>query len=347
MRVIRPGAAIGIALIASMAFGAADAPSVEVETMALRQQELRDMITVYGTVAASEESMIAISFPHSGQIAALPVRAGEQVRTGDALVTITADPAALQSYQNAVAGMNFAKQELARQQTLRAQRLATNAQVAAAEKAVADASVALETERKLGNDQDTKTATAPFDGYVAQLTAAPGDRLQPNVAIMKLARTDHGLRVTAGLKPDDAARVAPGMTAEISPIMSRAAQPMAGTVRQISGTVNPATRLIDAWIDVTRSAGLVPGTSVAVAIVLSKHRGWVVPRNAVLRDDQGSYIFQVADDRARRVDVQTGIETDQVTEISGNFDSSLVVVVAGNYELRDGMAVRPAAPARR
>lgn len=337
-----PAAALG-ALI-SLVAAAADAPSVQVETMAPKQQELRDTIIAYGIVAASEESTIDISFPHSGQITALLVRTGERVRAGDSLVTITADPAALQSYEQAAAALNFAKQELARQQSLRAQHLATNSQVAAAAQAVTNAEVALETERKLGNGESTKTATAPFDGYVVQVMAAPGARLQANTAIMKLARTDLGLRVTVGLKPEDTARVAPGMAAEITPVMAPDAQPARGTVRQVSGTVNATTRLIDAWIDVMGSAALVPGTSVTVSIIISQHRGWVVPRNAVLHDDKGSYVFQVVDGHARRVAVQTGIDTDRLTEISGKFDASLGVVTAGNYELDDGMAVRAAAP---
>ncbi|MGH7000761.1 MAG: hypothetical protein ACREEA_04585, partial [Stellaceae bacterium] len=103
--------------------------------------------------------------------------------------------------------------------------------------------------------------------------------------------------------------------------------------------------LIDAWIDVTQTARLVPGTPVSVVIILSRHDGWVVPRNAVLRDDRGSYIFQVVSGHAKRVDVNTGIETDQLTEVSAPFDPSLKVVASGNYELRDGMAVREASSA--
>ncbi|MGH6837797.1 MAG: efflux RND transporter periplasmic adaptor subunit [Methylocella sp.] len=331
---------IVVSLVVPGAFGADDTPSVQVETVALRQQKLSDTVTAYGTVATSEESMADISFPHAGQITSLDVRAGQKVHTGEPLVTITADPATLQSYERALAALEFAKHDLARQQTLLAQRLATNAQVAAAQKVVADATVALEAERQLGNDQHTKLASAPFNGYVAQLMAAPGARLQANTAIMKLARTDQGLRIAAGLKVEDAGRIEPGMAAQITPILSSGSQPLQGTVRQISGTINATSKLIDAWIDVTQTAKLVPGTSVSVAIILSRHDGWVVPRNAVLRDDKGSYIFQVAKGRAKRVDVNTGIETDQLTEVSAAFDTSLKVVASGNYELRDGMAVR-------
>jgi RND family efflux transporter MFP subunit len=316
---------------------------VQVTTVPLRQQELRDTLSTFGTVANSEETMIDISFPHSGQVTALDVRAGQKVRAGEPLATITADPATLQGYEKARTALDFAKRELERQQSLRAQHLATNAQVAAAQKAVVDASVALDTERKLGNDVATKVATAPFDGYVAQLMVAPGDRLQANTAIMKLARTDQGLRITAGIKPEDAARVMPGMAAEIRPIVAGESRPVEGKVRQVSGTVNATTKLVDAWIDAPPSGQLVPGTSVSVAIVLSRHEGWVVPRNAVLRDGKGSYVFQVAEGHAKRVEVTPGIQTDQLTEISGALDPALKVVASGNYELQNGMTVRESA----
>ncbi|MGH6852645.1 MAG: efflux RND transporter periplasmic adaptor subunit, partial [Methylocella sp.] len=138
---------IVVSLAGCGAFGADAMPSVQVETVALRQQELSDTVTAYGTVATSEESMADISFPHAGQITGLDVRAGQKVHTGEPLVTITADPATLQSYEKALAALEFAKHDLARQQTLLAQRLATNAQVAAAQKMVADATGALEAER--------------------------------------------------------------------------------------------------------------------------------------------------------------------------------------------------------
>jgi RND family efflux transporter MFP subunit len=175
--------------------------------------------------------------------------------------------------------------------------------------------------------------------------AAPGDRLPANTAIMKLARTDKFLRIAAGLAAEDASRVAPGMLVEVTPIFSAGSQPVEGTVRQISGTINATTRLVDVWIDAMQTTKLVPGASASVVIVLSQHEGLVVPRNAVLRDDNGSYIFQVANGHAKRVDVKTGSETDQLTEVSGGFDPMLRVVTSGNYELRDGMVVREAAPA--
>jgi RND family efflux transporter MFP subunit len=239
----------------------------------------------------------------------------------------------------AVAALDFAKRDLARTKTLLAQHLATNAQIAAAQKAVEDAIAAVETQRKLGNDQKTEVITAPFNGYVTALTVALGDRVQPNTTVLKLAPADR-VQVTVGLQPEDAARVQIGMAAEVVPVFTPDSR-LSGVVRGATGTINPATKRVDFWVElVAAEQELVPGTVVSVEIVIEQHTGWVVPRDAVLRDGKGDYIFQVTGSKAERVPVKTGIETDKFTEIVGPIDMKHAIVTVGNYELQDGMAVR-------
>jgi hypothetical protein len=79
-------------------------------------------------------------------------------------------------------------------------------------------------------------------------------------------------------------------------------------------------------------------------IALDSKESWVVPRSAVLRDEQGSFLFQVRDGHARRVPVTVAIESGNTVAVSGALDSSLKVVVSGNYELQDGMTVRETKP---
>jgi hypothetical protein len=68
-----------------------------------------------------------------------------------------------------------------------------------------------------------------------------------------------------------------------------------------------------------------------------------VPRQAVLTDAQGAYIFQVVQGVAHRVNVTKGHESQGVVAISGTMDTKLPVVVLGNYVLQDGMKVREGA----
>jgi RND family efflux transporter MFP subunit len=319
------------------------APSVLIETVAPREQVLKHTVQGYGTVATSEDAVVGISFLHPGQISRLRVRPGEVVKAGAVLLELSTDPSATLGYQTAVAALDFAKRDLARTQTLLAQHLATNAQLAAAQKAVEDGMAAVEVQRKLGNDRTTEVITAPFNGYVTALTVALGDRVQPNTTVLKLAPSDR-VQVTVGLQPEDAARVQPGMAAEVVPVFTPDGR-LRGVVRGATGTINPATKRLDAWVEfVAAEKELVPGTAVSVEIVLEQHTGWVVPRDAVLRDGKGDYIFQVTGNKADRVAVKTGIETDKYTEIIGPIDTKKPIVKVGNYELQDGMAVREGAP---
>jgi RND family efflux transporter MFP subunit len=319
------------------------APSVLIETAAPREQVLKRTVQGYGIVATSEDAVIGVSFLHPGQISRLRVRPGEVVKASEVLLELSTDPSATLGYQTAVAALDFAKRDLARTKTLLAQHLATNAQLAAAQKAVEDAIAAVEVQRKLGNDRNTEVITAPFNGYVTALTVALGDRVQPNTTVLKLAPTDR-VQVTVGLQPEDAARVQAGMAAEVVPVFTPDSR-LSGVVRGATGTINPATKRVDVWVELAAAEQeLVPGTAVSVEIVLEQHTGWVVPRDAVLRDGNGDYIFQVTGGKAERVPVKTGIETDKFTEIIGRIDTRRPIVTVGNYELQDGMAVREGGP---
>ena len=332
------------------AFAAPDAakappPTVEVQSAPLRQKQISETVSGIGAVAASDEATTDISFLHAGQVASLDVQTGERVTKGQKLAELTADPSAIQNFERAVANLSFAQRDLERTRTLLAQHLATNAQVAAAQKAYDDAAAAVATERKLGDDKPTEIATAPFDGFVVKLMVALGDRIQPNTALMKLARTDVGARIVVGLPADQAARIAAGMEAQVLPVMDANPKSLEASVGGISGSINPSSRLINCWLTLAHAADkLAEGTTVTVTIIVARHSGWVVARQAVLRDDRGTYIFQVDGATAHRIDVKTGIETDDETEITGPFDPKKDVVVRGNYELQDGMNVRLPAP---
>jgi len=337
-------AAIGLLLLPATGHSETPgAPSVLIETAAPRQQVLKRTVQGYGTMATSEDDVVGISFLHAGQISMLRVRPGQVVKAGEALLELSTDPSATLSYQTAAAALDFAKHDLARTRTLVAQHLATNAQLAASQKAVDDAAAAVDAQRKLGNDQKTEVAAAPFDGYVAAITVARGDRVQPNTTVLKLARSDR-VQVTVGLEPDDAALVVIGMSAEVAPVFTPERR-LSGVVRGVTGTINPATKRLDIWVELAAVAPeLVPGTAVSVEIVLEQHTGWVVPRDAVLRDGNGDYVFRIAGSKAERVPVKTGIETDKYTEIIGPIDPKGQIVTVGNYELQDGMSVRKGGP---
>jgi len=120
------------------------------------------------------------------------------------------------------------------------------------------------------------------------------------------------------------------------------ATPFAAAIAQVQSAVDPKTQMVGAVVPLNpaTAAGLLAGMRVSAVIELGRRRAWSVPRQAVLSDERGSYLFQVAQGKAHRVNVRTLVETSSIYGVDGALAAGQPVVVQGNYELSDGMAVR-------
>lgn len=320
---------------------AADEPSVQVRTEALRRQTVSETLTVYGTVMPATGATQNVSFPRPVQVDRLLVAPGQVVKRGEPLLEVSTDATAAAAYRQAESAEAFARGELKRVNDLAAQQLATQSQRAAARKALQDAQSALVAQQKLGAGLNKQTVKAPFDALVAAISVQQGDRIQPGATVMQLARSG-ALRALLGVEPEDADRVRVGMPIRLTSVFS-SGKTVDATVTQVFGAINPQTRLVDVAARLTGLArGLLPGMQVRGLIGLEGQDSWVVQRSAVLQDGRGAYLFQVSNGHARRVDVTVGVESGGIVAVSGKLDSRLKVVVLGNYELKDGMALREA-----
>jgi membrane fusion protein (multidrug efflux system) len=312
--------------------------SALVKTQSLQRQNLTDSITAFGDVMTGQ--VVAVSFPRAGQVSRLLVVPNQPVKNGAPLATLTSDPNAKLAYTQAASAVNFSRSELGRYQELFSLQLATQSQVDSARKALQDAEANLAAQQQLGGDVGTATVVAPFNGVVVAVNVAEGDRIQPGAAILQLGHTDV-LRVQLGIEPDDVHLVRLGMPLTLSPV-SDFTKTVAASIEENQRIVNAKTQLVDAvtTVQAARASFLVPGMHVRATITVGQHLAWAVPRDAVLTDINGDYIFQVAGGKARRIKVTTAGESQGMVAISGNLDAQLPVVVVGNYELADGMQVR-------
>jgi membrane fusion protein (multidrug efflux system) len=314
------------------------AVSALVKTEALQQRSLTDSLTAFGDVTTGQ--VVAISFPRAGQVSSLLVVPGQRVKPGAPLVTLTSDPNAKVAYAQAVSAADFARGELQRNEELLTLQLATQSQVDASRKILQDAEASLAAQRQLGGDVGTATVPAPFDGVVTAVAIAQGDRIQPGATILQLGHTDV-LRVQLGIEPADFHLVRAGMAVTLSPV-DDGTKSVSASIAENQGLVDPKTQLVDTLVEVpaARASFLVPGMHVRAAITVGQHLSWAVPRAAVLTDANGAYVFQVSGDKAHRVNVTSGSESQGLVAISGGIDPHQPVVVVGNYELQEGMQVR-------
>jgi membrane fusion protein (multidrug efflux system) len=265
---------------------------------------------------------------------------GQALHRGDVVATLVSDPAAQTAYAQAASALAFAQRELRRNQDLLALQLATQSQVDSASRQMQDAQSVLDAQRKLGGAQGTAQLLAPFDGVVIATVAAQGERVQAGAAVVQLGRNDT-LRVQLEIEPTLSAQLHRGMPVTISVAQDKALR-VTSTIAEVQHLVDPKTQMVGAVVllPAGRQAGLLSGMRVQAAIELGERQAWSVPRQAVLTDDQGAYLYQIAKDKARRVNVSKLLENGTALGVDGKLDASLPVVVLGNYELQDGMSVR-------
>lgn len=318
-------------------------PSALIRSQPLTRQTLGTTLTGYGIVSAAPSQVQTLAVPSASRVQRILVSPGQTVKRGTLLAEVALDPAALAATEQARAAVAFAQAEVRRVEALLADRLATRSQLAAARKTLADAELALRTQQRLAGSSGL-SLTAPFDGIVVGLNAAQGDAVAANGSILQLARGDGG-RVHLGIEPDDSRRVTPGMAVKVVSVFGSSVR-FDARVTQVLGMINPQTQLVDVVVALpaTATARLLPGMRVRGEIVVQTAEGFVVPRQAVLRDERGWHVFQAVGGKARRVAVRPGIEAHGQVVIDGALDPASKVVTVGNYVLKDGMAVREGAP---
>jgi RND family efflux transporter MFP subunit len=331
-------------LLAAPLFAAAvahaDEPaSVAVQTEAPRKGAVPDILVAYGTAAPALDGGMTISLQQDGQVMAIAVTPGESVQAGQRLLEFGASASASSTYRQAVSALALARTQRAHTAQLLDQRLATRDQLAQADKSVSDAQATLDALRREGAGSAEQALTAPFDGIVATIPVAQGDRVAAGTPLLTLTRRD-GLVVTVGIEPADHARVRPGQPVTLQALDG--GPPLTGQVLRVDAALNPKTRLLDADISVPTGA-VISGEAFRAGIQVGQLLGWVVPHDAVLSDAKGDYVFQVNAGKAARVDVKLAGNAGTADVVDGPIDAGRKLVVQGNYQLDDGTVVHDAA----
>ncbi|MDG0023384.1 efflux RND transporter periplasmic adaptor subunit [Trinickia sp. Y13] len=328
--------------------------TVAVQTVPAQRGPIAQPVRAYGIVSASGASVTTVTLPYGTHIARLLVQAGQTVKRGAPLSTVTADPSAVLAASQAKSALAFAQSELSRTQSLFDNALATASQLSAAKKGVADARDALDAQRRMGVGAGITTIYAPIGGVVLQVSVSQGDQVPAGAAIMQIAQTDIGTashaNVMLSVEPDDVATVHAGDTVTVHGLSSALSQAaISGRVTVVGAALDSQSQLVDVGATVPlRGTPFMPGTHVSADIATQAGTHWIVPRSCVLTDDQGAYLFQVApNQKAKRVSVRIAVEDGQRYGVDGALDAALPVVAMGNYELKDGMSVRRAGGAAR
>jgi len=326
-----------------------------------------------GTVNACRRARLSPSI--GGQIAVLPIREGDRVRTGQLLLELwnrdllaeqvlaekevaTAQARAKASCVNA----QKAQREAGRMLKLVKKGAAseddtdaavTQAQAMAADCDAAKASVATGEARIeviRANLQRTRL-TAPFDGIVAEINGELSEFVTPSpIGVATPPAVDlidaTCFYVTAPIDEVDAAGIRVGMPAVVT-LDAFGDRRLPGKVRRIAPYVldrEKQARTVDVEVSFDRSedlAQLLAGYSADVEIILEVRESALrVPAEAVM-DGKDVFVFQPAEKRIRKREIRAGLTNWDYAEVLGGLAAGdQVVVNVDRSTFKDGAAAR-------
>lgn len=318
----------------------APAASAFVKTATVEQKSIAVTVTVYGTVQPDPAEVHNISMPREGIISKVFVRPGQTVTAGEPVIGIESSPGAAAQYDQARVALDYAQKDLDRNKKLLQEQLATRDQVAAAEKTLSTAQSELDRMVKTGADKASEVIRATFDGVVTDVTAKPGDRLAADALTMTVASKD-ALIVALGIEPGDVSRITPDTTVQLSSPVN-AGLHIDGKIAAMHGIVNPSTHLVDGLVrlNTADTPGLMPGMTLKGAVSIPVAQSAVVPRAAVMQDEEGAFVYTVVENTAHKMPVTIRAENDAQSALVEALAAGTRVVVGGNAALEDGIKVR-------
>lgn len=309
------------------------ASGVPVKVTTLKRGSLPKVLIAYGSVEAGSAARETVMAPASARVSQVYVRPGEEVAQDAPLVRLVPSPATAASFSQAQTAVHVARALVERTKKMVGQHLATQQQLADAEKSEADAKSNLSALEAQGAGGPS-TLRAPFHAIVTVLSTSTGAIVAEGSALLELVRPE-GLVLTVGVVPSQAGAIMDDDPVKIRALGAKTS--MSGKVLMRASLVDPGTGLIGIEISLPPGS-LLPGERAEAKITTGRVQGFVVPHEAILVNDQGEpYVVQAVNMHARTIPVEVLDARGDEDVIRGKLEANAPLVLAGNYQLEDGM----------
>ena len=320
--------------------GGGGRPATPVEVVPAQVQRIEDVISGTGQIEAIQS--IELRPEVEGRIVEIQFREGSRVQAGQPLFKV--DDAELRSQVvRAEAERDLAAQELRRTRQLMESQGATQSDLERAEAQARGTQAQLDL---LQLRLERTTVRAPFAGVVGARTVSLGDFVNNSTRLVSL-QTVHPTRATLNVPERFAEQLRLGQRVDFS-VAALHGRTVTGVLDFVDPVVRLPGRTILVKAEVPNPRGeLQPGMFVEGRLIAAVRSGAVVvPEDAVLPLQGGTYVWVVADGKATRREVELGVRTLGLVEILRGVTEGEQVVVGGGERLAEGASVRPTAVRR-
>jgi RND family efflux transporter MFP subunit len=291
-------------------------------------------------VAFDESRAAPIVAPLAGRVDAVSVRLGQRVSTGDRLLAVRSPDLVdltkeVELKRSKEAAKGKAVERLRALVDLHAEPtkklIDAEQELAQAQLARQAAELKLRSLSVAQDDAGLYWLLAPRDGVVVERDVLAGQEVGPERAepLLVVAALDEVI-VTADVPEGDVAGLRLGQTAAVLPT-GTAEGGLQGRIEYIGEVVDPQRRMVDVRVRVPNPGHVLrPNGFVQVAFAPGERDRVVVPAEAVVTDDQQSFVFVRGDDgRLERREVALGRQRGGRVEIAGGLAPGETYVTKG------------------
>lgn len=181
---------------------------------------------------------------------------------------------------------------------------------------------------------------SPIAGRVSMIYVDTGENVRPDIPLA-LVQNDSVVRVRIWAGERDYTRISQGQTVYLE-VGAYPGQSFQGKVSEVSPFFDPLTHTALVEVEVDNSdARLKPGMLSEVKIeVDTRPQVLTVLFDAVMEDDQGTYVYLVKEERAGKKYIETGLRSGEYLEVVSGLEESDKIVYRGKEFLEEGSRIR-------
>jgi membrane fusion protein (multidrug efflux system) len=180
---------------------------------------------------------------------------------------------------------------------------------------------------------------APITGTVTERMINVGDLVQKNQAVYRVVDFD-SLVAPVHIPEKQLVNLHVGQRALLLP-PALSGREVPARIKRIAPVVDSQSGTVEVILEMTRSAELRPGMFANARIVLDRHDDVVVlPKKALVYEDEQPHVFVVEQGRAYKRRVELGYQDETRVEVTSGIDEEIFVVLVGQSTLKDGSLIR-------
>ena len=328
---------------------------IGLKTFETRMMPIELVISVPGQIISNQNKIATVSPFIESSINCIFVNVGDRVEKGDLLACLVSPQIGIlrAEYYKAKAELDIIGSDYKRKEKLYKENIISNKSY---QKAELDLKVAqvnynyaqkklismgvkgdeLENEPKDHGDAVGSTfhIYAPIAGIITERNAKIGQKVDQSTELFEIINLNT-VWVEADIFEKDLKKVELGQTVKIN-VSAFENKFFTGIIFHIASTLNKETKTIKILVEISNEdEKLKPGMFANTNIVVgTKENTIVIPKIAILEDENLNIVFVKEQNGYHRHVVQIGIISDQFTEILTGLKSGDEVVTRGNYQLK-------------